>query len=116
MTLVQHGVMSMIIQSKITPKSPILIATAGLLGAGNDLVRLLQKDKSKWDDLYRKSHALTLINLIIPHWNTHVVTDYFLHEEDGGWKWYTKYIELGLWLSEIYLYREIIYSLIHKII
>lgn len=112
MTTPNHMIQSGLIQASITHKNYYLIVLAMLLAGWVDLLRLFQKDKSNWH-LYNIVHLkekptnnkflnslFTAFILILPHTNLHVAEDYYLHDENG-WKWYTKYIEVVLWMLMI---------------
>jgi len=75
-----------------------------LATAAPDIGRLFQNDPGDWTKFYQWAHD-TWYCYLIPFWNLHIAEDYLVHQPGGGWYWWTKYLELGLWgIEVIFLY------------
>lgn len=105
MDIIEHGTISALLALGITSE-PVFIIGSGITGMMPDIIglseKILKRDWHAWN-WYRSAHKLTIINLVIPFWNLHVLIDKFWHDPiTGKWKPGIFIISIASWLLIIF--------------
>ena len=108
MTIPLHAAITAIATMQFTSDWRI-IALSAFVGTWNDLIRIIFREG--WNDSYLMLHRPSLycrfnelgsgfkallyaLLVFVPPLGLHALIDRLVHKENGGWKWFTVYLEL----------------------